>query len=389
MPVEEDEDTVGRRIAKYRKLRRKTQRQLAQLAGVGLGTLEKVESGHADPSNVWVGYIANALDIDSSLLWGEDSAPPRLDGIIPVVRRVLAATDLPSAVDPEPIDQLRPQVWQLMTWRHEAAYEKMAASLPALVDQLLVATDRDGVEAFSLLTYAYRAANTLSHKLGHHDLSMLATDRMEWAAANSEDQLLLATTRYVKSAALARIGASAQAIQLTDRTIADVEPLATDMPGAAVLCALHMRRAGLAATAWNADDTDTHYGEAAALASRTGDRQVMGTVVGPTNLKLWELASAVDLGRVGEAKKIAESVNLAGGLPPERVAHYWLDLARAHLAAGNPDAAVDSLQEAKMAAPGYFQRARGVKSAIETTTAQHRRGSKKLRALAAYAGVLE
>ncbi|MEV0467856.1 helix-turn-helix transcriptional regulator [Nocardia tengchongensis] len=383
----QDEDSVGRRIAKYRKLRGMTQVQLAAAAGVGKQTLAKVESGHAAASPIWVGYIANTLGVESALLYGEDAELPKLDGIIPTVRRVLAATDLLPDLDPEPLDRLKPQVLQMMAWRHAAAYAKMAKLLPDLVDQLLVATQRDGAEAYTLLTYAYRAANTLSHKLGHNDLSMLATDRMIWAATQSDDPLLLATTRYVKSAALARIGASTQAIQLTDRTIADVEPFATDLSGAAVLCALHMRRAGLAATGWDNDATDTHYAEAARLATDVGDREILGTVVGPTNLQLWELNSAVDLGRIGIADKIAQTVSLPADFPRERQAHFWLDRARAALVAGKPDKAVDALQEARLCAPEYFRHSRAVKTAIKTTAEQQRRASSGLRALATYAGV--
>ncbi|WP_158608021.1 helix-turn-helix domain-containing protein [Nocardia panacis] len=383
----QEEDSVGRRIAKYRKLRGMTQLQLARAAGVGKQTLAKVESGHAAASQVWVGYVATALGVEASLLYGEDSEYPNLDGIIPTVRRVLAATDLLPDLEPEPLDRLRPLVLRMMEWRHAAAYDKMTKLLPDLTDQLLTATQRDGAEAYSLLTYAYRAANTLSHKLGHHDLSMLATDRMVWAASQSDDPLLLATTRYVKSAALARIGASAQAIQLTDRTIADVEPLANDLTGAAVLCALHMRRAGLAATGWDADTTDTHYAEATALAARVGDREVLGTVVGPTNLKLWEIGSAVDLGRIGVADQIAETVQLPTSFPRERQAHFWLDLARAALVAGKPDKAVDALQEARLCAPEYFRHSRAVKTVIKTTAEQQRRASSGLRALANYAGI--
>lgn len=381
-----DEEHVGRRIAKYRKLRNLTQKALAHTAGVGLGTIEKVEAGHADPSREWVGYIANALSIDADLLWGADHEP-ELDGIIPVVRRVLAAIDLAPDIEPLPLDELRPQVAQLMQMRHHAAYEEMAAHLPGVVNNLLVARERDGAAAYELLTFAFRAANTLSHKLGHHDLSMLATDRMEWAAGQSNDPLLLATTRYVRSAALARIGASEQAIALTDRTIADVEPIATDIPSKAVLCALHMRRAGLAATAWDSDSTDTHYAEAKVYADQVGDRQTMSTVVGPTNLALWQMASAVDLGQIGKAQEIAKAVHLAASLPPERVAHYWLDLARAYLAASKPDQAVEALEEAKLAAPQYFKKARSVKRTIETTYAQKRKAPKGLLALAAYANV--
>lgn len=384
-----ENDSVGANIARVRKTRGMTQHKLAAEANVGRGFLSRVEAGIDSPSTVWVGSIAAALGVDASILFGAESEVEQLGNIVPTVRRVLAAVDLLPDVEPVPLEQLRPQVEQVTgKWRHAAAYSKMADVLPDLVDQLLVAGERDGEPAYALLASAYRAANTLSHKLGHYDLSMLATERMVWAAEKAGDPLLLATMRYVKAAALARIGADAQAIRLTDRTIADIEPLAAaDDAAAAVLSALHMRRAGLASTSTDADTADTHFAEARALAACVGDRQVLGTVVGPTNVQFWELGSAVDLGRVGKALDIGKSTQVPKGYPRERHAHFWLDRARAHLAAGEPDRAVEALQDAKEAAPEYFRNSRAVKTTIKTTASQQRRATNGLRALANYAGI--
>lgn len=380
-------EAVGARIARIRKTRGLTQAQLARQANVGRSFLAHVETGSASASTVWIGQVASALGVDASVLHGTDSEAEILDNVVPVVRRVLASVDPLPDIDPAPLATLRDQVEQVGRWRHAASYAKVAHVLPDLVDQLLVAGERDGEDAYMLLTTAYRAANTLSHKLGHYDLSMVATDRMVWAAENADDPLLLATTQYVKSAALARVGATRQAVLLTDRTIAEIEPFADDPAGAAVLCALHMRRAGLASTAADADTADTHFGEAAGLADRVGDRQVLGTVVGPTNVKLWQLSAAIDLGRVGDALEIGKATVLPKKYPPERKAHFWLDRARAFLSNGDPDRAIEALQEAKAAAPEYFRNSRAVKTTIKTTAAQQRRANTGLRALANYAGI--
>lgn len=380
-------DEVGANIAYYRNLRGLNQFQLAALANVGRDYLAHVERGKKSPTSVWLGRVATALGVDAGKLYGTENEIEQIDRIAPTVRLVLASLEFPPDIEPEPLDILRPQVEQVGRWRHAAAYDKIVHALPDLVDQLLVAGLRDGAPAYALLTTALRAANTLGHKTGHYDLSLLATNYMVWAASQADDPLLTATTQYVRSAALARLGATDQAVRLTDRTIAEVEPLATDEAGAAVLCALHMRRAGLASTAYDADATDTHFAEARNLAERVGDRQVMGTVVGPTNVKLWELSSAVDLGRVPKALEIAESTSLPGDYPRERIAHFWLDKARAHLSAGDPDQAIDALQSARVVAPEYFRKSRAVKTAIKTTAAQQKRAGGGLPALANYAGI--
>lgn len=382
-----DSDAIGARVARIRKTRGLTQTALATKAGVDRSYLAHVERGNTSPTPGWLGSIAAALEVDASILNGAADEVAKLDGIVPAVRRVLATVDPLPDIEPAPLDALRQRVDQIGRWRHAAAYSKITHSLPELVEELLAAGQRDGDAVYALLTTTYRAANTLSHKLGHYDLSMVATDRMVWAAQRSQDPLLLATTQYVQAAALARAGATRHAVLLTDRVIADTEQYADDATGAAVLCALHMRRANLASTSGDADTATAHFEVAHRLADRVGDVQTLGTVVGPTNVKLWELSAAIDLGEIGQALEIGEATTLPRDYPKERLAHFWLDRARAFLSAGKPDQAVDALQEAKTGAPEYFRRSRAVKTTIKTTATQQRRASTGLRALANYAGV--
>ncbi|WP_029899500.1 helix-turn-helix domain-containing protein [Nocardia brasiliensis] len=383
-----DNAAIGKNITRWRRRRTLTQVQLASLAGISRSRLSDVENGKEAPSAMWVGIVASALNVDASVLKrGEDTELDQADVIVPTVRRVVASVDLLPDIDPEPLERLVPLVEQVGRWRHAAAYTKITEVLPELVDQLLVAGLRDGAPAYELLVTLFRAGNTLSHKTGHYDLSTLATERMVWAATQSGDPLLIATTQYVKSAALARVGETQRAMQLADRTISEIESLADDQSGAAVLCALHMRRAGLAALFTDTATAETHFAEARALAERVGDRQSYGTVVGPTNLKLWEMSAQLDLGEIGKAMEIAEEVRLPEGFPKERRAHFWLDWGRAYLSAGKPDAAIEALANAKEASREYFRKSRAVDLTLDTIqTHPARIAADKLRPLLAAAG---
>src|SRR5690606_34314957 len=147
------------------------------------------------------------------------------------IRRALAAVDLvPDDIHPRPLSELRAEIAQLGEWRRATKYAKIGIALPDLVDELLVASSEEGEPAYALLTGAYRAANTLGHKLGYADLSLTAVERMEWAADRAGDPLLVAMTHYLRAAALARIGAGKQAMVLLGRTIDTVHPLATTDP---------------------------------------------------------------------------------------------------------------------------------------------------------------
>ncbi|WP_028476182.1 helix-turn-helix domain-containing protein [Nocardia sp. CNY236] len=385
-----EEDSVGARIARIRKLRGMTQHQLAAAANVSRSMLAQVEKGHSSASTVWVGAVANALGVDASRLYSDDE-PEKLLDVLPILRRALAATDLMDpSLEPEPLEQLRVLSVRVARWRRDAQYRKIAGVLPDLVDRLLISGHESGRPAYALLTDAYRAANTVAHKLGYADLSLTATERMEWAASRSGDPLLLATTYYVKAATLARVGATHQALRLLSRAMSDIEAIIDDdATAAAVYSILHMRAGTIAAATGDADTARSHLAEAEQLARGFGDTIVYGSPVGPTNVRLYQVCAEVDLGDAGRAIEIARSTRLPKDMPAERQAYFWVDAARAHLLNGDPDAAISALYESRIAAPEHFRSAPVVKGAITTAAQQQRRASDSLRSLANSAGLTD
>ncbi|MBF6412999.1 helix-turn-helix domain-containing protein [Nocardia cyriacigeorgica] len=383
-------ESVGARIARIRKLRGMTQHQLAAAANVSRSMLAQVEKGHSSASTVWVGAVANALRVDASRLYGDDE-PEQLLDVLPILRRTLAATDLMDPdLEPEPIEQLRVLSAKVSQWRRDTQYRKIVQVLPDLVDRLLISGNEAGEPAYALLTDAYRAANTVAHKLGYSDLSLTATERMEWAATRSGDPLLLATTHYVKAATLARVGASQHALRLLTRAMADIEPIVDDdAAAAAVYSILHMRAGTIAAAAGDSDTSRSHLAEAERLARGFGDRIVYDTPVGPTNVKLYQVCAEVDLGEPGRAIEIAHGTRLQKNTPVERQAYFWLDTARAHLLNGDPDAAITALYESRLASPEHFRSSPTVKNIVKTAATQQRRASDSLRSLANYAGLAD
>lgn len=383
-----ESDSVGARVARYAKMRGLTYEQISMNSGVSLSMIKKVASGHASPSSFTVGKLAEALRIDASRLYGDDEQEQTLD-VVPILRRALAATDLMGdEVEPEPLEKLQVRVAQIGKWRRGTQYRKIIQVLPDLVDQLLISGHECGEPAYALLTDAYRAANTLSHKMGYSDLSMTATERMEWAATKSGDPLLLATVHYVKAATLARIGAGKQAMRLLDRTMAEIEPLVDeDITAAAVYSTLHMRAGTIAATLADADTSRSHLAEAARLADGFGDRVVYDTVVGPANVRLYQMCAEVDLGNPERAVDIARNTHLPKGMAMERQTYFWLDSARAHLLNGDPDSAIEALYESRAASPEHFRSSPTVKVTIRATADQKRRTTSSLRSLANSANV--
>ncbi|OQS14257.1 hypothetical protein B0T36_14670 [Nocardia donostiensis] len=385
----QEDEAIGVRIARIRKQRGMTQRALAAKAKISFSMLSKLETGHASASTATIGHLAQALGVDATRLTGPQDSPEHLHQLVPTIRRALASIDLlDDDVEPLPLDQLRKQVVRIGEWRRATKYDKIGSALPGLVDQLLLAGQEHGEPAYALLADAYRASNTLAHKLGYSDLSLTAMDRMEWAAQRSGDPLLVATSHYLRAAALTRIGAGKQALRLLDRTMREVEPLIADDPAAAaVWTALHMRAGTIAATLADRSTSDEHLAEAARVAESVGNRVVYETVVGPANVKLHQIAAAVDLVQPSKALRIADTVELPEGMAAERQTYFHIDVARAHLLNRRPDEAIEELYEARVLAPQHFRASGTVKAAIQTAAAQQRRASHGLRALANYAGI--
>lgn len=382
---------MGARVARIRKQRGLTQVALAKKAGSSVSMVSKIEGGYASASSQLLGAIAQALGVDTTVLTGSQDGPEQLHEMVPTIRRALASVDLydPDA-GPEQISVLRSRVVELNSWRRATKYRKIGLALPDLVEQLLIAGREYGEPAYALLADAYRASNTLAHKLGYADLSLTAMDRMEWAARRSGDVLLLATTHYLRAAALARIGAGKQALLLLDRTMTDIEPfIEADRDAAAVWTALHMRAGTIAATLADSAGSQQHLDEAARVAESVGNRVVYETTVGPANVQLHAIAAAVDLGQGGKAIRIAKTTALPGDMATERRTHFHLDSARAYLLNRNPDEAIEELHQAHALAPEHFRASTTVKTALQTAAAQQRRASYGLRSLANHAGLVD
>jgi transcriptional regulator with XRE-family HTH domain len=329
----DDSARPGARIAEARKALGLTQLELAARAGVGYGTLAKVETGHQAASSTWLGAVARALGVDVAYILGSpylDTAEGKaaLHQYIPPIRRALAAYNLLDAEDevaPRSLAALTADVDQLGRWRRDTAYDKVGAALPGLIAELQRAAAElpaeDSHKAAALLANSYRAANTLAHKLGYVDLSLTAMERMERAAEKSADPLLVATADYLRAAALARIGDGKAALRLLHQQINNLDPWVTregeaNLASVAVLGALHMRAGVICAAMADADRSVEHLAEAARLAEWTGpDRVYYETTFGPVNVELHRLAAEVDLAHPGHAVTVAEAIHLPPAWP--------------------------------------------------------------------------
>jgi transcriptional regulator with XRE-family HTH domain len=364
--VAEASGGMGERLRALRKLHDLTQLGLALRSGVSKSLVSKVEAGSKPGSWELAIAVGRALHVDAAALLGDlpagSSAPlGRIALALPAIRRALAVYDCPpeTAEPPRPLRELADAVDAACRMRLEAKYVPLAELIADLVVEVTLAAHREAgrerEQAYWLLAAAYRCADAVAHKTGHLDLSSTAIDRIGWAAARCGDELMVGTGMYVRAEVFFDTGAFSSGLRRIAQT---AEPLAAraagDVRAASVYGALHARAAVLAAKGGDAQAARAHLRIAQAAAATVGaDREYFYTSFGPSNVKIHEVAVAVELSEGGAALAAAEGWRPPAGLPAERASHHFIDLARAQLWERDFSGAIASLLTARRIAPQH------------------------------------
>jgi transcriptional regulator with XRE-family HTH domain len=390
---------MGPRLRALRKLNDLTQQELADLAGVSKSTISQVERGKPGSWELAIA-VARALRVDASALLGTLQVDPseplsRVALALPAIRHALAVYDCPPDPfkPPRGLGALADAVDEACRKRLDSKYVPLAESIAELVLELTVVahrcSGREREQAFWLLAAAYRCADAVAHKTGHLDLSATAIDRIGWAAERSGDELMVGTATYVRAEIFFETGAIDPGLRLIAEA---AEPLASrttgDVRAASVYGALHARAAVLAAKGAKAQDAHTHLRIAQAAAAAMGaDREYLYTCFGPSNVKIHEVAVAVELGDSAAALAAAEGWVPPASLPAERASHHLIDLARAQVWERDFTGAITSLVKARKLAPQHTRAHPYAKQTVETVLHQAPGRSQTALGLATWLGI--
>jgi transcriptional regulator with XRE-family HTH domain len=407
-----EELPIGRRVAYWRNRRKMSQQVFADRLGKSKSWVDKVERGVRRLDKFSVVYeIADVLQLDVQLLLGKD--PERrpdtvncVDQIeVEEIRAALERYDQLSAFfcappEPPPLPELRKAINHAWLSYQHAKYGMLARTLPRLLREAQAAdaafaaheADEQSREAAQLLGQVYQISSSALRKLGEHELAWLAADRSMAVAQRAGDQLLAGTATTRVALALLSLGRSRAALEInvnianrlapgTDGN--DAGPERLSVYGQLLLQgAMAAARIGDSATVRDllasADDAAGYLG---------GDFNHYWTCFGPTNVMLHRAAAAVELGEGRQAVEVHEKLDPEGfgALLPERRAHHFLDLARAHAQTGDIENASEMLLEGDRLAPSeircrplarevlsdVLRRTRGTPSAPVAELAEH------------------
>jgi transcriptional regulator with XRE-family HTH domain len=240
--------TIGERVAWYRRRRGMSQEVLAGLIGRTADWLGKVENNRIELDRLSViKSLADVLDVtladllgEPSLLdWTADSGKQTLPAMRAALMRYEAL--LPLADDtgePPSLVDLRQAVGELWTAYQDSRFGYVTGRLPELIGRGQAAVSGyDGEEqeqARRLLGLTYQLAATQLTKLGEADLAWLAADRGLSIVGVTGDPVVTGSLYRSVGHALHSTGRYADAVRLTERAAAYLEPHMTD-PSPALL----------------------------------------------------------------------------------------------------------------------------------------------------------
>ncbi|MFJ9426332.1 helix-turn-helix domain-containing protein [Streptomyces sp. NPDC101249] len=358
MPRHSEEHT-GARIARARKIRRLTQRELAELSNVSYSTLTKVEQDKMPASPSVVGALARALSTTVADLNGQpyldELRQDQLDILINPIREALNVYDLgvDDSVTSRSLDELEAQAEKLCALVRATDIKRVASELPALLlDATNAAHVSDSSRGWQLLASVYRTAYDVTTKLGYPDLCTVALDRMGWAAERASDPVLGGMRQYLRALAYFRASDYTTGKRLVGLGMATLEQGEAGRVRDVVTGQLHLGAAVLAGRDKNADLASSHLAEAGRIAAGTGPAEkVHWLSFGPTNVGAHTVSVLAELDQYPEAVTHAESMVIPDGWPPSRLAHHHAEVARAQMWTGRTEDAFKSLVKARELAP--------------------------------------
>jgi transcriptional regulator with XRE-family HTH domain len=322
----------------------------------GVRTVDRISvlAQVADALNVPVGALAPDVPSDAPSAYSPYVAQLRraLTGH-PALVVVLDLDEQPVPTDAD-IDRFAGRIAEVWRLVHQSRYGEAGPLLIELIPlgektiRSLPAGERR-TRVYRIVSTMYQSAAALLAKLGDTESGWIASDRALMAAEHGGDPLLVVAGQYRLAQVLmepTRLNHARYAAQLAleavESHLDDRGPEAVSLWGS-----LHLALAVIAAREGNRGDAWSHLKKAAQAAAEVGDiRNGFETEFSLTNVRLHEVAVAVELGDAGEALDRAAHVD-ASMLSAERRARFLIDLARAYGQRRKPSEAVASLLEAE------------------------------------------
>lgn len=395
----DDARTMGRRLRRIRKSRRKSLVVVAGLTGISTATLSRIENGlRVLDSRSEIAALADVLQVAPSELTGRQeeltpgSGGKDNDGAVEVVHHALTAVKLGHLHGGRvcSVEVLRDRIAYVQQARRRGRFAAVGIRLPALITDLhaSIAAGRDVGELLPLATLLH--IDTVAHWLhdaGAPELRLQAAGLARDAAREHGDRATLAVAVWGTTVALL----TSRMLDLAQAELDSVTLPATTSATAGVLCGLNMTQALVAAVDKRSGEVDAPMETASELAQRFGagdDR--LGYVVGPAEVDVRRMMLALEAGEPDRAVSIGQGVRPQEISIAARKAGYWMEYGQALARTpGRQGDAVRALRTAEQLFPERVRRNPFVRDALAELLPWSRRDAigMELRGMAYRAGL--
>jgi hypothetical protein len=356
---------LGRKIAAERRRRGLSQPELARMVDRSVAWVSQVERGVRKVDRMSVlEALAVALEVPLAELAAEapvvaavTEEPSGAGGLRLVLSGAYALRAMLDGRRAPALSTLRTKARKAWELAHAGRYTDLTELLRGLVPDLetaarAVSEDRRA-EVFGLMAATYQACSAALAKLGEPAAAWVAADRAMAAAERAGNPLLVAAGAFRLVFVFINARHYDQADETARTTAEALQPMADhgDPQAMSLWGGLTLQRAVIAA---HVNDPDLAYGQlerASQVAARLGEgHNEYNTEFGPANVRLYEIAVAVELGDAGRALRVAANVDTTG-LSAERQARMLIDVARAHAQRRQVHEAVAALIKAEAITP--------------------------------------
>ena len=356
---------LGRKIAAERRRRGLSQPELARMVDRSVAWVSQVERGVRKVDRMSVlEALAAALDVPLAELAAEapvvaavTEEPPGAGGLRLVLSGAYALRAMLDGRRTPALSTLRTRARKAWELTHAGRYTELTDLLHGLVPDLETAArtvaQAQRAAVFELMASTYQACSAALAKVSEPEAAWIAADRAMAAAERAGNPLLVAAGAFRLVFVFINARQYDQAEETTRTAAEALQPLADqgDPQAMSLWGGLTLQRAVIAA---RVNDPDLAYGQleqASQVASRLGEgHNEFNTEFGPANVRLYEIAVAVELGDAGRALRAAAAVDTTG-LSAERRARMLIDVSRAYAQRRQVDDAVAALLQAEAITP--------------------------------------
>jgi transcriptional regulator with XRE-family HTH domain len=348
---------IGRTLRQIRQARGKSLAVVAGLAGISVSYLSRLEHGErALDRRSLIVRLAEALDVAPTELTDlVTAAPGDTSAALPIdaVRVALLTAAMDPAhgevTDPEVLGR---RVASVLDDQQHCRHDAVGATLPGVIMDVhaTAASGHHDAEVLRLLTVLHvQGTQAWLRDVGAPlDLGWQAAAAAQRAAERIVDPVALGVAAFGTAHGLLAAGAfdlARDRLRAVDLDLSTSEQL--QLAGM-----LAFTDSLVCAASGRPDDVTAALAHAAELAEHTGERNGLWFGFGPTNVAVWRMACALEVGDHPAAVRIAETVHPELIPSPQRQAAYWADYGRAlaHLR-GRVPAAVTALRRAERISP--------------------------------------